>query len=271
LSLRRARGFEATPFAYLDAAAAKAALSARDAAASPDDLRARGWTVAVHNDYRVGGRSYTFWLFTKNCIAIKGEGVSDSIALDQVRAAIGGAPLTREEAEQLYEESSMSDDGTPKLPVMALKSIDAWGVSEDGQDALIQATTATQRVQLHVTFPLLVDLLTVAQAAKKKATANAANAGAELAAATLAGKYVVGHAQGTKGVLLILNHETDIETIYAFSSEDAIAAGKMLMAEGARRRNIERAVAGGVRKVLTPDGEPATRGKLILPGNGSKN
>lgn len=32
--------------------------------ASPDDLRAKGWSVAVHNDYRLGGKRMTFWLFT---------------------------------------------------------------------------------------------------------------------------------------------------------------------------------------------------------------
>src|SRR5713226_6913269 len=29
---------------------------------SPDDLRAEGWAVAAHNDYRVDGVPHTFWL-----------------------------------------------------------------------------------------------------------------------------------------------------------------------------------------------------------------
>lgn len=53
-----------------------------------DDLRARGWSVAVHNDYRQNGQSYTFWLFTKDGHAVKGEARTDAEALDQVREEI---------------------------------------------------------------------------------------------------------------------------------------------------------------------------------------
>ena len=54
----------------------------------PDDIRAAGWAVAVHNDYRQDGKAHTFWLFTKDGRAIKGEGLTDAEALDQVREAI---------------------------------------------------------------------------------------------------------------------------------------------------------------------------------------
>ena len=47
-----------------------------------DDLRIRGWMVAVHNDYKLRGRFYTFWLFTKGDVCVKGEGSTDTIALD---------------------------------------------------------------------------------------------------------------------------------------------------------------------------------------------
>ncbi|AOG02861.1 hypothetical protein [Bosea sp. RAC05] len=53
-----------------------------------DDIRALGWAVAVHNDYRLRGEAHTFWLFTKDGRAIKGEGLSDADALNQVRAEI---------------------------------------------------------------------------------------------------------------------------------------------------------------------------------------
>jgi hypothetical protein len=53
-----------------------------------DDIRALGWTVAVHNDYRQNGEAHTFWLFTKNGRAIKGEGRTDAEALNQVRALL---------------------------------------------------------------------------------------------------------------------------------------------------------------------------------------
>lgn len=51
-------------------------------------LRADGWSVAVHNDYRLNGEAHTFWLFTKDGRAVKGEGRTDAEALDAVRAAL---------------------------------------------------------------------------------------------------------------------------------------------------------------------------------------
>jgi hypothetical protein len=52
-------------------------------------LRAAGWMVAVHNDYRQDGKLMTFWLFTRadetgKLIAVKGEGSTDDEALAQV-------------------------------------------------------------------------------------------------------------------------------------------------------------------------------------------
>lgn len=74
--------------------------------ASPDDIRAAGWAVAVHNDYRLHGESYTFWLFTKGERAVKGEGKSDSEALDQVRERIkspAGSDDARIERERIIK------------------------------------------------------------------------------------------------------------------------------------------------------------------------
>jgi hypothetical protein len=57
----------------------------------PHDLRAAGWVVAVHNDYKIGGKRMTFWLLTKEVpgsqfpLCLKGEGASDREALDQIR------------------------------------------------------------------------------------------------------------------------------------------------------------------------------------------
>ena len=52
---------------------------------TPDDIRATGWSVAIHNDYRLNGEDYTFWLFTKDGKAIKGEGRTDKEALYCIR------------------------------------------------------------------------------------------------------------------------------------------------------------------------------------------
>ena len=49
-----------------------------------DILRDRDWMVAVHNDYRQNGKTYTFWLMVKGETAIKGEGETDSEALKQI-------------------------------------------------------------------------------------------------------------------------------------------------------------------------------------------
>lgn len=45
-------------------------------------LRAAGWSVAVHNDYRQEGQDFTFWLFThRSGIWARGEGATDYFAL----------------------------------------------------------------------------------------------------------------------------------------------------------------------------------------------
>lgn len=53
-----------------------------------DALRACGWLVAVHNDYLLGGRFHTFWLFVRGNQAAKGEGLNDEIAVRIVEAEI---------------------------------------------------------------------------------------------------------------------------------------------------------------------------------------
>jgi hypothetical protein len=50
-----------------------------------NDMRAHGWLVAVHNDYSVRGVNYTFWLFTKDQMCVKGESRFDVEALKQAR------------------------------------------------------------------------------------------------------------------------------------------------------------------------------------------
>ena len=48
-------------------------------------LREAGWSVAVHNDYRIGGVAHTFWLFTHaDGRWAKGEGTTDFEALRDI-------------------------------------------------------------------------------------------------------------------------------------------------------------------------------------------
>lgn len=63
------------------------------------DLRSCGWSVAVHNDYRLNGKFHTFWLFTHPSGAfVKGEGPTDARAVAIVRSAVcRGAFLQKSE------------------------------------------------------------------------------------------------------------------------------------------------------------------------------
>lgn len=74
----------------------------------PDDLRATGWMVAVHNDYRqtlsTGLKlSMTFWLVVKGSTALKGEGVSDEEALGQIRQQARMLGLYQDPRVSLYD------------------------------------------------------------------------------------------------------------------------------------------------------------------------
>jgi hypothetical protein len=60
--------------------------------AQADEIRAMGWAVAVHNDYRLNGEAMTFWLFTKGDRCVKGEGRTDADALAIVLAALSVNP-----------------------------------------------------------------------------------------------------------------------------------------------------------------------------------
>ena len=51
-------------------------------------IHARGWVVAIHNDYRQNGRLRTFWLWTCDEYAVKGEGDNNHAALDIVISEI---------------------------------------------------------------------------------------------------------------------------------------------------------------------------------------
>jgi hypothetical protein len=67
-----------------------------------DEFRAAGWSVAVHNDYRLNGEPHTFWLFTHpRGRWVKGEGRTDAEALAQVRSAIGAGVVHDEDDDEV--------------------------------------------------------------------------------------------------------------------------------------------------------------------------
>jgi hypothetical protein len=55
-------------------------------------MREAGWVVAVHNDYKLHGEPHTFWGFTRGVLFVKGEGPTDSEALDEAYAAASNFP-----------------------------------------------------------------------------------------------------------------------------------------------------------------------------------
>lgn len=62
------------------------------------EMRAAGWSVAVHNDYRQGGESFTFWLFTHPSGRwAKGEGRTDDDAVAQAHGAALAADAGNEQ------------------------------------------------------------------------------------------------------------------------------------------------------------------------------
>ncbi|WP_428988192.1 hypothetical protein [Methylocapsa aurea] len=87
------------------------------AEASPEDLRARGWTVAVHNDYRLDGVPHTFWLLTSGTRCVKGEARSDAVALNLCRAAID-----KIDADDCLKAAELKQSNCPPTLEEALKA-----------------------------------------------------------------------------------------------------------------------------------------------------
>lgn len=66
-------------------------------------LRDAGWMVAVHNDYRLDGEAFTFWLFTnfRNNTFVQGEAKTDEEALENIRIELLGRQV--DEAQKTLE------------------------------------------------------------------------------------------------------------------------------------------------------------------------
>ncbi len=64
-------------------------------ASNPDDIRAAGWSVSGHNDYRQDNASHTYWSFVRTEKGAKigqevhGEGLTDAEALNSIRGKLG--------------------------------------------------------------------------------------------------------------------------------------------------------------------------------------
>ena len=76
--------------------------------------REKGWTVAVHNDYRQNGNPMTFWLLTHPCGRwLKGEGKTDDAALALIDAALAepDAPGVERIAQLLIDSGDCDWEG----------------------------------------------------------------------------------------------------------------------------------------------------------------
>jgi hypothetical protein len=77
------------PLEWIDEALAESTERIAESRPSAEEVlagfRADGWMVAVHNDYRVNGEAFTFWLLTKGDRCAKGEGRTDLEALNAIR------------------------------------------------------------------------------------------------------------------------------------------------------------------------------------------
>ena len=51
-------------------------------------LRKAGWRVAAHNDYKLKGHWYTFWLFARGNEYVKGEGGTDAEAFSEIHSKL---------------------------------------------------------------------------------------------------------------------------------------------------------------------------------------
>ena len=94
-----------------------------------DEMRACGWAVAVHNDYRIGGEAHTFWLFTCGDKATCGEGRTDAIAIAKAFASANGidpvpAPW---DADAYRADAARRGVGPGPMPSLSWTGEDGFG------------------------------------------------------------------------------------------------------------------------------------------------
>jgi hypothetical protein len=115
-----------------------------------DRLRLAGWSVGVHNDYRLDGVAHTFWLLTHAVGKwVKGEGRTDA---DALRAAADGAgalglPAAYPSLEQATRESADQDAEVRHWVIMGNDAVEGIVVGTELQaDAHVQALRDADRL-----------------------------------------------------------------------------------------------------------------------------
>lgn len=157
--------------------------------------------------------------------------------------------------------SDTDDAAQQQMPALPIKSVDAWGASPDGTEAVIIVGTVRGPARLVMDFTVLSDLVETAKSAKHQASKNAKGAGVDLISAVPVNKFSVGHAQGVEGVLMIIDPDMPTEVSYVLRTpEETCGLGGLLMQEGRQRQRIATAISG-VKKIATPRPK-----RIILPG-----
>lgn len=157
--------------------------------------------------------------------------------------------------------SDTDDAAQLQMPALPIKSVDAWGASPDGTEAVIIVGTVRGPARLVMDFTVLSDLVETAKSAKHQAGKNAKGAGVDLISAVPVNKFSVGHAQGVEGVLMIIDPDMPTEVSYVLRTpEETCALGGLLMQEGRQRQRIAAAISG-TKKITTP-----AKRRIILPG-----
>jgi len=86
-------------------------------------IRAAGWMVGAHNDYRINGVPMTFWLFTHPSGQwVKGEGMTDLQALEE---AAHEAAITMDAPLRFAEPNIAPNPTDSTLPALAVISLSA--------------------------------------------------------------------------------------------------------------------------------------------------
>lgn len=110
-------------------------------------MREAGWSVAVHNDYRLGGESFTFWLFTKGNHFVKGEGQTDDDALAicaEAAAALDAAAAVDGDAQ--WNEAIEAAAGAIKDKIMPYRS-HGMEITRTRSEAFSEAVSAIRSLK----------------------------------------------------------------------------------------------------------------------------
>jgi hypothetical protein len=108
------------------------------------EIRSLGLSVAVHNDYRLNGEAYTFWLFTDvNGMSYKGEGKTDHKALTRVIMSMKSTQPSAAPAEAAaagQDEAAWTDEQCHQLRETAAINADLWAESHDVEPTAAQVS-----------------------------------------------------------------------------------------------------------------------------------